>query len=96
MMTVRRRSLVVQAARILGVIVGVDRSSALFLKQMFLNLPSVWLDTDGEFQILLGNRVPKLKKVSKSNATIVRHELTLYIIITARRLQKVAKKRPSR
>lgn len=88
--------MVVQAARILGVIVGVDRSSALFLRYMFLNLPSVWLDTDGEFQILLGNRVPKLKKVSKTNATSVKHELTLYTIITARRLQNVAKKRPSK
>lgn len=45
-MTVCGRAMVVHAACILGGIVGVDRSSALFLRQRFLDLPSVWLDPD--------------------------------------------------
>jgi hypothetical protein len=86
----------VHAARILGVIVGVDCSAALFLRQVLLNLPGIWLDADGELQIFLGNRVPELEKVSKTNPTNVEHELALYIIMTARRLQNVAKKSPSK
>ena len=53
--------MVIHAAGILGVGVGVDGGSTIFLWEEFLDLPSVWLDADRELKIFLGDRIPKLQ-----------------------------------
>lgn len=59
-MPVGRCTMVVHAARVLGVGILVDGLAPIFLGEQFLDFPGVGLDTNGEFKIFLGDRVPEL------------------------------------
>jgi ABC-type uncharacterized transport system permease subunit len=59
--TVCRLAVVVHAAGIFGVGVLVDGLASVLLGEQFFDFPSVWLDTNREFQVFLGNRIPELK-----------------------------------
>lgn len=55
MMAVYGSAVLIQAGRIVGVGVLVNGCSAVFIRQQFFDLPGVGLDSDGEFQVFLGN-----------------------------------------
>lgn len=77
MMTVVRRSMVVWAANVLGVIVCIHSRAAFLLGELILYLPGVWLDSDREFEILLGDRIPELRTVRLSTNISLKHGHTL-------------------
>lgn len=58
--TIRRLAVVIHAAGIFGVGVLIDGLASVFLREQFLDFPSVRLDAHGEFQVFLGDRVPEL------------------------------------
>jgi hypothetical protein len=88
--------LLVQRGCVLGLLV--DGTTLVVFRKEFLDFPVVLLDADGEFEIFAGNRVPVLflDWLADARLLISVGRLTLYTIMTARRLQMVAKKRPSR
>lgn len=88
--------MVVAAGLAIGV-VGVHGGSAVLLGQQLLNLPVVHPCPDGELEVLAGDGVPVLhSNVSNSRQAGQASSHTLYTIMTPKRLQIVAKKRPSR
>lgn len=55
MMAVVRRPVVVHAACVLRVVVWVNSRPAFLFRQLLLDVPGVWFDTNREFKIFLGN-----------------------------------------
>lgn len=92
------RGLVVHTAGVLGVAVVVDGASAVVFGEELLDFPVALFGADAEFEVFAGDGVPVLE------AQLARFQenlkclwgLTLYTIMTARRLHIVAKNRPSR
>lgn len=63
-MAVIRGTVVVQAACVFGIVVLVDGLTPFFFRKQLFDLPSVRLDSDREFQVFCGDRVPELECVS--------------------------------
>lgn len=102
MAVIGRHALMIHAPGILRVCISVVSClAAIFIRKEFLNLPGVGLNSDGKLEIFFRNVVPELDRgacqrycrVQCSGRNIEIH--TLYTIMTAKRLQNVAKKRPS-
>ena len=68
------------------------------LGEEFFDFPVVLLGANGEFKIFSSDGIPILQQLSKplTNMEGRRTKQTLYIIMTARRLQIVAKNKPSK
>ena len=88
----------VRAACILRNTIVINGTSSVIFREELFDFPISLLRADTEFEIFLGNGIPILEDVL---ALIPRKvsfppKLTLYTIMTARRLQIVAKNKPSR
>lgn len=59
-MPIFRRPMVMHATRVLGVVVSIDGSPSIFLWKKLLDFPGVWLDTNREFEVFLGDGIPEL------------------------------------
>lgn len=86
----------VHGGRIFGRRSLVDGAATFLFGQKLLDFPDILLRADAEFEIFLCDRVPVLKSMSDGFINPLTDFLTLYTIITPRRLQIVAKKSPSK
>lgn len=91
------RGLVVHTAGVLGVAVVVDGASAVVFGEELLDFPIALFGADAEFEVFAGDGVPVLEaQLARFQDLRCSWRLTLYTIMTARRLHIVAKNRPSR
>ena len=86
----------IRAACILGNTVMIDGTPSVILREELFDFPISLFGADTEFKIFFGNGVPILS----NTLALIPRELslpgfTLYTIMTARRLQIVAKNNPS-
>lgn len=97
--TCRGRVRHVVGCRLAVGVVHVHGGTAVLFGEQLLDLPVVHTGADREFKVFFGDGVPVLQhvlmiKLYFLSKSVGKH--TLYTIITPRRLQTVAKNRPSR